>query len=137
MVNTDVVVAGLRSPAGASAALLIQLLKGRATMLLSVALALEYEASCLRREHLLAANASAVEVRQVLDTIMDVVVPVELHYRWRPQLSDPGDDMVLEAAVNGRADAIVTFNRKDYGSVPARFGIAVLSPSDVLRRVRE
>jgi len=44
--------------------------------------------------------------------------------------------MVLEAAVNGRADAIVTFNRKDYGAVPGRFGIAILSPAEALRRVR-
>jgi hypothetical protein len=45
--------------------------------------------------------------------------------------------MVLEAAVNGRADAIVTFNRKDYGTVPSAFGIAVLNPGEALRRLRK
>jgi predicted nucleic acid-binding protein len=51
-------------------------------------------------------------------------------------LQDAGDELVLEAAVNGRADAIVTFNRKDYGAAPSHFGIEVLSPGDALRRVR-
>ena len=52
-----------------------------------------------------------------------------------PQLRDPADEMVLEAAINGGADALVTFNRKDFGQVPARFGIALLPPQDALRRL--
>jgi putative PIN family toxin of toxin-antitoxin system len=137
IVDTDVVVAGMRSPSGASAALLILLLECRAVMLLSVAMAFEYEASCLRREHLLAAKASAADARHMIDAIIDVIEPVEVHYQWRPQLLDPDDDMILEAAINGRADAIVTFNRNDFGTVPERFGIAVLSPAEALRRLRK
>src|ERR1035438_6242348 len=106
-VDTDVVVAAMRSPTGASGALLGLLLVGKASWLLSVAMALEYEVICMLAEHRLAANASEREVRNLLDAIFDVVVPVEVHYQWRPQLTDPGDEMVLEAAVNGRADAIV------------------------------
>ena len=136
VLDTDVIVAVLRSPSGASAALLIHALNREATLLLSVALAFEYEAVCLRAEHRLAAGASAEEVIGLIDAIIDVIEPVEVHYQWRPQLSDAGDEMVLEAAVNGRADAIVTFNRKDFGIAPARFGIALLSPADALRRVR-
>ena len=105
-------------------------------MLLSVAMAFEYESTCLREEHLLAAKASEADVRNMIDAIIDVIEPVELHYQWRPQLSDPDDDMVLEAAVNGRAAAIVTFNRKDYGAIPGQFGIEVLSPAEALRRIR-
>lgn len=62
-----------------------------------------------------------------------VLVPVESHFVWRPQLRDPADEMVLEAAVNGSAQAIVSFNRRDYGPAPARFGIRVLLPRDALR----
>jgi PIN domain len=51
-----------------------------------------------------------------------VVEPVETHFMWRPQLRDPADELVLEAAVNGQAGAIVTFNRRDFGTAPARFG---------------
>ncbi len=104
-------------------------------MLLSVPFAFEYESTAMRAEHLLAAKASWADVANLIDTIIDVAEPVEMHYRWRPQLSDAGDEMVLEAAVNGRADAIVTFNRRHYGDIPSRFGIKVLSPADASRRI--
>jgi hypothetical protein len=70
------------------------------------------------------------------DGLAFLAEPVEVHYRWRPQLQDPGDEMVLEAAVNGRAHALITFNRRDYGEVPETFGIEVLSPAEVLRRIQ-
>jgi putative PIN family toxin of toxin-antitoxin system len=137
VVDTDVIVAALRSPTGASAALLVLLLRRRATMLLSVALVLEYEATCLLAEHRLAAGAGEQDVQNMIDALVGVSEPIEVHYQWRPQLTDAGDEMVLEAAVNGQADAIVTFNRRDYGTGPSRFGIEVLSPADALRRIRE
>jgi predicted nucleic acid-binding protein len=64
-----------------------------------------------------------------------IVEPVEPHYLWRPTLRDPDDDMVLEAAVNGRADAIVTFNARDFGGVAGEFGIELLTPAAILRRI--
>lgn len=136
VLDTNVIVAGMRSPTGASAALLILLLRRKAAMVLSVSLALEYEAVCMMPVHRLAANVSEGDVRNLLDAMIDVIEPVEVHYQWRPQLSDAADEMVLEAAVNGRADAIVTFNRKDFGNVPAQFGIEVLSPAEALKRLK-
>jgi len=64
-----------------------------------------------------------------------LVEPVESHFVWRPQLRDPGDEMVLEAAVNGRADAIVTFNHRDFGQAPQRFGLRVLLPRQALEEL--
>jgi predicted nucleic acid-binding protein len=55
---------------------------------------------------------------------------------WRPRLRDPADELVLEAAVNGRTAAIVTFNRRNFGAAPQRFGITVLTPGAALRRIR-
>ena len=55
---------------------------------------------------------------------------------WRPQLRDPADELVLDAAVNGQAAAIVTFNRRDFGIAPARFGIELLTPAEVIRRIK-
>ena len=136
VVDTDVVVAALRSPRGASAALLVRLLRGEATLLLSVALTLEYETTCLLPEHRLAAGASERDVQNLVDALVDTAEAVEVHYQWRPQLRDPGDEMVLEAAVNGRADAIITFNRRDFGVGPSRFGIEVLSPAEALWRLK-
>jgi putative PIN family toxin of toxin-antitoxin system len=136
-VDTDVVVAAMRSPTGASAALLALLLEGKAIWLLSVAMALEYEAICMLAEHRLAANASEWDVRNLLYAIFDVIVPVEVHYQWRPQLNDSSDEMVLETAVNGRADAIVTFNRVDFKDASARFGIDLWKPAEALREIRK
>ncbi len=56
-------------------------------------------------------------------------------FLWRPQLHDPADKMVLDAAINGAADALVTFNRQDFGQVPGRFGIALLLPQEALRKL--
>jgi predicted nucleic acid-binding protein len=72
-----------------------------------------------------------------VDAVVALVEPVETHFLWRPQLRDPGDEMVLEAAVNGRASALVTFNIRDYGDVPARFGVEVLVPREALKRIRK
>ena len=58
------------------------------------------------------------------------------HFLWRPQLSDPNDEMVLEVAINGRADALVTFNVRDFGNVPSRFGVELMLPRTAIERIR-
>lgn len=135
VLDTDVVVAALRSPSGASARLLEASLDGAVTLLANVALALEYEAVCTRVEHVAAAGLSARQVAIFLDALVALAEPVESHFIWRPQLRDAADEMVLEAAVNGGARAIVTFNQRDFGAAPARFGLEVLLPRDTLRRL--
>lgn len=125
----------MRSPAGASAALLTAARRGKLTLLASVALALEYEAVCGLAEHRLAAGLDQGQVNQFIDAILAMVEPVETHFMWRPQLRDPADEFVLEAAVNGQADAIVTFNQRDFGYVPSRFRIELLLPAAALKRI--
>lgn len=71
-----------------------------------------------------------------LAALASAIEPVTVHISWRPQLRDPADEMVLEAAINGRADAIVTFNTKDFIPAANRFGLSVLRPADVLDKVR-
>src|SRR5258708_38573718 len=134
--DTDVIVAAMRSPSGASAAILRTARQGRITLLVSVPLALEYEAICSEAEHRLAAGLSEREVEIFLDAGVATAEPVKTHFLWRPQLRDPGDEMVLEAAVNGRANALVTFNVREFGTVPARFGIGVMIPRDAIGRMR-
>ncbi|MBL8291277.1 MAG: PIN domain-containing protein, partial [Bryobacterales bacterium] len=118
VLDTDVVGAAMRSPKGACAAILKAASLGLVALLVSVPLALEYEAICSDAEHRLASGLSDAEVRLFLDAVIGLAQPVQSFFLWRPQLRDPGDEMVLEAAVNGRADAIVTFNRRDYGTAP-------------------
>ncbi len=133
--DTDAVVAAMRSPSGASAALLRAARAGRAALLATVPLCLEYEGVCSRPEHVAAAGFGPEDVTVFLDAVVDLVEPVEVWFLWRPQLRDPGDELVLEAAVNGRAAAIATFNRRDFSPAAARFGVEVLLPAEAVRRL--
>ncbi|MBM4226819.1 MAG: putative toxin-antitoxin system toxin component, PIN family [Gammaproteobacteria bacterium] len=136
VLDTDVVVAAMRSPTGASAALLRKALESKVTLLANVALMLEYEAVCARPEHLEAAELTAAQLEWFLDGLATLIEPVESRFIWRPTLRDPEDEMILEAAVNGRATAIVTFNSRDFGLAPGRFGVEVLLPREALRKLK-
>lgn len=135
VLDTNVLVAGLRSPTGASAALIDRALSGAFTPVLSVALVLEYEAVCRDPAQRIVSGLSETEVETIITALCAVADPVTPRFLWRPQLHDPADEMVLDAAINGAADALVTFNRQDFGQAPARFGIVLLSPREVLRRL--
>jgi|SRR3954463_5664079 len=134
VLDTNILVHARRSRHGASNALLRLADAGAFRMLASVPLFLEYEAVLTRPEHLLVANIKERAVLGFLNYLASIVEPVRLHYLWRPQLGDVADEMVLETAINGRADCIVTFNHRHF--TPAgRFGIAVVFPNEALRRI--
>jgi len=100
-----------------------------------VPLCLEYEDVCSRPEHVAAAEFSSADLAVFLDAVVNLVEPVDVWFLWRPQLRDPGDELVLEAAVNGRAPVIATFNRRDFRPAADRFGIDILLPAEAIRRV--
>jgi predicted nucleic acid-binding protein len=101
----------------------------------TTALFLEYEDVLLRAEHRLATGMSERDVAGFLAAFASAAEPVEVHFTWRPQLSDPADELVLEAAVNGRADVIVTHNRRDFQPALRAFGIAAKAPAQVLKEL--
>ena len=136
VLDTDVVVAGLRSPMGASAELLRLARRGHIGLAISVPLVLEYEAVATRPEHLVASGLSATDAQIVIDGLVSIAEWVRIDYRWRPQTRDPADEMVLEAAINGAADAIVTFNRRDFGAAPVKFGIGCWLPGETLEKLK-
>ena len=107
--------------------------QGRVTMLANVALAVEYEAICSGPDHAKAAGLTQAEVGVFVDAVLAMVEPVETYFMWRPMLRDPADEMVLEAAVNGGARAIVTFNLKDFADAAPRFGVEVSTPGEIAR----
>ena len=125
-------VAALRSNAGASRWLLVSALSKRLELLLSVPLMLEYKAVLKRPEHLQAAGAISDDIDVILDALTATGVPVIPSFSWRPQLSDPGDEMVLETAINGQADLIVTFNVTHFRDGARRFGIRARRPAEAL-----
>lgn len=133
--DTNVVVSGLRSPSGASARLIDQAFARRFTLLLSVPLALEYEATCCDPPQMSASGLSKPDVQTIIEALCAVAEPVRSWFLWRPQLRNPSDEMVLEAAINGAADALVTFNQRHFADSPERFGIAVVAPQEALRRL--
>jgi predicted nucleic acid-binding protein len=110
-------------------------LNGTLEILVSTALVLEYEAVLTRSEHLSISEMSLGEVEKMLDAICEAATEVKVRWNWRPQLNDEDDEMVLEAALNGRAEAIVTFNRTHFAHAARRFGLAVLSPAEALGRI--
>ena len=136
VLDTNVIVAGLRSPLGASADLLDRALGREFTLLLSVALVLEYESICKAPTQRIVAGLRESEVEVIMSALCAVAEPVRSRFLWRPQLRDPADEMVLEAAINGSADALVTFNRRDFGDAAERFGMKLLSPRQALQRIR-
>ncbi|MXX79298.1 MAG: putative toxin-antitoxin system toxin component, PIN family [Gemmatimonadales bacterium] len=136
VLDTNVIVAGLRSPLGASADLLDRALGREFTLLLSVALVLEYESICKAPTQRIVAGLKESEVEVIMSALCAVAEPVRSRFLWRPQLRDPADEMVLEAAINGSADALVTFNRRDFGDAAERFGMKLLSPRQALQRIR-
>ena len=135
MLDSSVVVSAFRSRRGASSRLLILAEAGRIVPLATPALFLEYEDVLKRPEQREASGLSLAEVDTALVALAALVEPVEVRFAWRPQLTDPGDEMVLDAAVNGQAEALVTHNLAHFAAVAPRFGLPLLRPGELLERI--
>ncbi|MBI2735228.1 MAG: putative toxin-antitoxin system toxin component, PIN family [Rhodospirillales bacterium] len=135
VLDTSVLVATLRSRLGASNEVLRLVARKRVVALATPALFLEYEDVLMRPEQRVAHGLNVREVDRLLSALATVIEPVTVHIAWRPQLRDPSDEMVLEAAINGRADALVTFNVNDFQPAK-RFGLPVVRPVEILGMVK-
>src|ERR1700674_3941256 len=139
VLDTSVVVAGLRTQLGAGNAVLRLVDKRRLLALVGWGvppLFLEYEDVLKRPEHRLGHGLAPEAIEEFLAELAALIEPVEVHFQWRPQSRDPNDEMVLEAAINGRADALVTYNVADFAGPAERFRISVLRPGDLLKKVK-
>ena len=137
VLDTSIIVAALRTRHGAANAVLRLVAKRRLVALATPPLFLEYEDVLKRPEQQLAHGLTIEEVDRFLGELAALLEPVEIHFQWRPQSKDPSDEMVLEAAINGGADALVTYNVADFRSAGERFGIPIVLPADVLRKVKQ
>jgi putative PIN family toxin of toxin-antitoxin system len=136
VLDTSVVVSGFRSQDGAANAILQCVFAGKLQLLASPPLFLEYEAVLLRPEHMAVHGFSVEQIEIFLTESAVLVIPVRIHFQWKPQLTDPSDELVLETAINGQTDAIVTHNVKHFSAASIRFGFDVLRPHEALRRIR-
>jgi putative PIN family toxin of toxin-antitoxin system len=137
LLDTNVLVAGLSSRLGASFGLLQAIASERLSFVASPTLWLEYEAVLKRDEIRQLHQLSVVDVDNFLDGLAGLVTPVSLHFDWRPQLRDAGDEMVLQAAVNGNVDALVTHNVADFAMAKDRFNLTVWTPGTALKRLEQ
>ena len=119
------------------ATLVMAALEKHFELLLSVPLALEYEAVLKRPAQLAKSRATVQEIDKLLDAIISVSRPVYRSFFWRPPLRDVDDDMVLEAALSGHADMLVTFNLRDFEPGTSALGIDLVAPREALKRITE
>jgi putative PIN family toxin of toxin-antitoxin system len=136
VLDTNVLVAATLSPFGASFQLLAMIPQRRFDLLLSVPLMLEYEEVLKRDDMRAQSHLTVEEVDVLLDMLAAVGIPLTPFFQWRPQLPDPDDEMILELAANGHADAIVTVNTRDFLPAARTFGVEVLRPGEFLRRLQ-
>lgn len=134
--DTDVVVRAFRSPSSASAALLRAAGSGHVTLLASLPNALEYEDVLGRPEVVAVTPFSPEEGAAFARAVAALCEPVVIHRSLRPSLRDPKDEHVLETAINGRADAIVTFNQRDFRPALS-LGLSLYLPRDILEMLEQ
>lgn len=132
VLDTCILVAGLRSRNGASFRVLQLLGEGLFQPVLSVPLVMEYESILRRQSREMGLRFSQID--DVLDFMCKAGEHRQIYFLWRPKLRDPNDDMILELAVESEADAIVTFNQKDFHEAQ-QFGLLVISPGKLLQLV--
>ena len=135
IIDTNVLIAALKSRKGASFKLLSIIGQGKFNISLSVPLLLEYEA--VTEKLIEGIPLTAEDIDDILNYLCSVARHRKIFYLWRPFLKDPKDDMVLELAVTSRCDIIITYNKIDFKNVEQHFGIRILTPKELLFEIGE
>ncbi len=137
VLDTTILVSAIRSRFGASKAVVDLVFERRLTLLMDYRIACEYREVLLRTEHVAASNLSLQQIATLLDELEDLSEAVEIDFRHRPLSPDPDDDRVLDLAINGKADAIVTLNLRHFVKPAADFGIDAVDAKTILFRMRK
>jgi putative PIN family toxin of toxin-antitoxin system len=137
VLDTASFVTAVRSSDGAAGEVVRMIFREELVPLMDLKLGLEYRDVALRLEHVKASALSKREILELIEAIEVFAEPVEVVMMTRPMSPDPSDDMVLDVAINGRAEVLVTSNKKQFVGAGKRFGIPVLSPVELLEKIRE
>ncbi len=133
VIDTCIVYSALRSSLGASYRIIRSLPNRKFQTLVSTPLFFEYEEVLLRPNQF--PHLTAEDINDFLNFLAASCEPCRVNYLWRPYLPDPDDDLVLELAVSGQAEAIVTYNLKDFAGAE-RFGVRILSPARFTKEIK-
>ena len=135
--DTNGLVAALRSDMGASYALVAQLPSEHFQIALTVPFYLEYQDVCTHPEHM-TGRSTPDEIRHFLRYLCSIAHHQRVFFLWRPWLKDPNDDMVLEAAVSSQSRYIITHNLRDFTAcgIEAQFGMTPLCPREFIHYLR-
>lgn len=134
VIDTNVILSGLRSQLGASYKLLTLLNDPRFKINISTTLIFEYEQT-LKREYL-TLGLTLEDIDDVINGICAVASQRKIFYLWRPLASDPNDDFLIDLAIESQADFIISYNQKDFKLIE-NFGINVLTPKQFLQLIGE
>lgn len=137
VLDTSVIAAALRSRNEASHVILDWVAERVLVPLVTSALFLQYEDVLKRPEQLRSSQLTLADVDRRLAALASATEVVTVHYLWRPQLPDAGDELVFDAAVNGPADALVTYNVRHFADAAVRFGLRIARPVEVLEEMRQ
>lgn len=133
VIDTNILLSGLRSKRGASYLLVESIPKHLFDFCVSPALVLEYE-DVLKRHSGKDIPQTPEEIDHILDYLCSVGEQTKIYYLWRPQLTDPKDDLLLELAVAAGAKQVITFNLKDFKKAKP-FGVTAIKPKDFLQSI--
>jgi putative PIN family toxin of toxin-antitoxin system len=132
VIDTSTLISALRSSSGASAEVIRLAILERLTLLLDYKLVCEYRDVAMRTDHRSASGKSEADIEAIILALEAIATPVAVIHRHRPLLRDADDNMVLDVAINGRADVLITHNVRDFSPVAEMFGIMVLTPRELL-----
>ena len=132
VLDTAALISAIRSDTGAAAEIVRLAALGELTLLMDLKLVCEYRDVAMRSHHVAVSGKTLEGVRVVIARLEAMAAPVVVSIKHRPLSQDPNDDMVLDVAINGDADAVVTNNIKDFRLAAKRFGIRLLTPRDFL-----
>lgn len=133
-IDTNVIFSSLKSNKGASYKLISLIPKKIFSLAISVPLIIEYEDVLMRGK--LPRAISEKDISDFIDFLCHIGDKQDIFFLWRPFLPDPSDDLILEVAIAGDCDAIITYNKRHFKNVE-RFGLRVLDPKEFLTEIGE
>ena len=133
VLDTNVLYSGLYSSNGASFRILNAIFEKKIKIAISTPLIFEYEDVLIRKKKILGLTKDEIEI--TIDSLCNIGEPNDIFFLWRPVLTDPKDDHILELAMASSANIIVTHNIKDFENAK-KFNIRIQTPKQLLEEIK-